>query len=44
MAGVPSVYAGDEQGLHGAKEALDYLKALDFPPSTASFDADFDQG
>ncbi|WP_298747987.1 sugar phosphate isomerase/epimerase [uncultured Serinicoccus sp.] len=30
--------------LHGAKEALDYLRALDFPPSTASFDAAFDQG
>lgn len=27
--------------LHGAKEALDYLKALDFPPSTTSFDAAF---
>ncbi|WP_298885580.1 sugar phosphate isomerase/epimerase [uncultured Serinicoccus sp.] len=30
--------------LHGAKEALDYLRALDFPPSTSSFDAAFDQG
>ncbi|KUG53608.1 AP endonuclease [Serinicoccus chungangensis] len=30
--------------LHGAKEALDYLRALDFPPSTTSFDAAFDQG
>ncbi|MFK5688915.1 sugar phosphate isomerase/epimerase family protein [Ornithinimicrobium sp. LYQ92] len=27
--------------LHGAKEALDFLKGLDFPPSTTSFDAAF---
>lgn len=29
--------------LHGAPEALAYLKALDFPPATASFDAAFKQ-
>ncbi len=27
--------------LHGAKEALDFLKGLDFEPSTSSFDAAF---
>ncbi|MGB3259112.1 MAG: sugar phosphate isomerase/epimerase family protein [Ornithinimicrobium sp.] len=27
--------------LHGAKEALDFLKGLDFAPSTSSFDAAF---
>ena len=29
--------------LHGAPEALAYLKALDFPPATAAFDAAFKQ-
>jgi hypothetical protein len=30
--------------LHGAPEALAYLRRLDFPPATASFDAAFKQG
>jgi hypothetical protein len=29
--------------LHGAPEALAYLRRLDFPPATASFDAAFKQ-
>jgi hypothetical protein len=28
---------------HGAKEALDYVRKLDFAPSARAFDASFDK-
>jgi hypothetical protein len=30
--------------LHGAPEALEFLRRFDLPPAATSFDAAFDQG